>query len=175
MKVGKIYMVSCLVRKADYFSPEFEEQENWLDLTNEPKITIIKQYVPVIDFPHNDIENGQKEIHYHEDDRFLDYNNPKYKRIFDRRPQAKNYSKIEYLPLECKTDKIKTITPTNFILKSTLKHTCIYKGKCPHRGMDLSNELPSLNESTMEWEIECPLHGLRFNYNTKELIKHERT
>ena len=41
----------------------------------------------------------------------------------------------------------------------------IHKGKCPHRGFDLSNEIPN-----KEGIITCPLHNLKFNAETKKLI-----
>jgi nitrite reductase/ring-hydroxylating ferredoxin subunit len=61
--------------------------------------------------------------------------------------------------------KEKFITPVSLIKNSKLKHNCIHKGKCPHRGYDLSNEIP--NENGI---ITCPLHGLQFDKITKKLL-----
>jgi nitrite reductase/ring-hydroxylating ferredoxin subunit len=37
-------------------------------------------------------------------------------------------------------------------------------GKCPHKGIDLSNI------EAEDGVITCPLHGLRFSEETKEII-----
>ena len=57
--------------------------------------------------------------------------------------------------------------PVRFIKNSKLKHKCIHKGKCPHRGYDLSNVDPIDNQ------IHCPLHGLIFDAETKKIINRE--
>jgi len=66
-------------------------------------------------------------------------------------------------------------TPVQLIRQSKLKHNCIHKGKCPHRGFDLSNVTPTLEgigRDAIE-VITCPLHSLKFNATTKQLIEHE--
>ena len=146
------------------------DQEYWLDdvevssrvngMINDEVI------VPLIDHPHNDIENGQKEIHYHIDDRYMG----------SRRASVNGFSivrvalplkegRLEYRMLEKEHDLINTTTPTELIKNSKLKHKCIHKGKCPHRGYDLSSE------KAVDGVITCPLHGLKFDKSTGKLKK----
>ena len=73
-----------------------------------------------------------------------------------------NDESIVYFALPVVSTEHKVITPVKFISKSKLKHKCIYKGKCPHRGYDLSQETP------INGVITCPLHGLKFDVKTKK-------
>ncbi len=163
MKIGKVYKIPCLIRTAIKENLEWE-QDAWMDV--KPIYTHIKviEYIPVMDHPHNDLENGQPEIHYHSDFRFRNMNDD-YQLVLDSRPQLKDFECLEYINLTYVTDQKIQPTPVRFINKSKLKHKCIHKGKCPHRGMDLSNEAPDENGI-----ITCPLHSLKFNAKTKQLI-----
>jgi len=69
---------------------------------------------------------------------------------------------VEYFILPVINESFTGITPSDFISKSKLKHKCIVKGKCPHRGYYLS-QVPEHNGM-----ITCPLHGLKFK--DKKLI-----
>lgn len=115
--------------------------------------------VPVHNHPHNDIENGQPYAHYHIDTRFVERLSDLYPiRIDAKGAQLEYHAKqllheTEYMP-----------TGFGFIASSKLKHKCIHKGKCPHRGYNLSNIQP------VNGEIHCPLHGLRFDAKTKKLL-----
>ncbi len=163
-----------------FYTEERDEQDLWMDLDRWLTPRTYQIILPLIDHPHNDIENGQKETHYHYDTRYE--GNILYgKYIVDMfkgtkmRPKYDEY-KLEVFELERNEEAHDMSTPVQFISKSKLKHNCIHKGKCPHRGMDLSKVLPNFNQYTEEWEITCPLHGLRFDANTKEVInppKHE--
>jgi hypothetical protein len=127
---------------------------------------------PVIPHPHNDIENGQPELHYHTDTRFFDggalhYNNfmvwfVDYEQHL--RPLYDKNRPLEYFRLQLRGNTVFYKTQVELISKSKLKHKCIVKGKCPHRGMDLSNVIP------VDGVITCPLHSLRFNALTKQII-----
>jgi len=154
VKVGESYLVPCVVR-------------------HDNSITYI---TPVINHPHNDVENGQKEVHYHVDYRFLKHKNDDYyptvvnkhsKYYFaeEIRPQKGVHGKLEYFIMPVINEEHKGITPSFQISKSKLKHKCIHKGKCPHRGFDLSQVKPK------DGVIKCPLHGLIFNETSKELLK----
>jgi hypothetical protein len=70
----------------------------------------------------------------------------------------KENQKLEFRFLKKIRDDEKFKTGVSLISKSKLKHKCIHKGKCPHRGFDLSNEKPDENEI-----ITCPLHSLMFD------------
>lgn len=159
--------VLCVVKLNEDF---FTEEEMWLDRqgsnTNREKYLVI----PLYDHPHNDKENGQPHVHWHQ--------NSKYKGDFNRitsfecykggrisKPKRKHNEWFEYRQLYKKTDIEIGHTPVKLISNSKLKHKCIHKGKCPHRGFDLSNEVPDENGI-----ITCPLHGLKFNAETKQLI-----
>lgn len=127
---------------------------------------------PLVYHLHNDKENDQHEPHYHVDTRFINYkrelkrNFPRdnwffYKRVY---PHEYDDFKIEWYYLECFNNRISYITSSELIKKSKLKHDCIYKGKCPHRGYDLSTQ-PVVNGV-----VRCPLHGLLFDANTGKVL-----
>lgn len=118
--------------------------------------------LPVYNHLHNDIENGQTRRHYHVDTRFIE------KRISITETQARVYedevvcSHVGMLKLE----RINEYggTSVHLIRKSIIKHHCIIKGRCPHRGYDLSKVEP------IGRIIVCPLHKLQFDADTGKLI-----
>lgn len=126
---------------------------------------------PLINHPHNDIENGQKDAHYHVDTRFIDYSRNAHDRdnwfeeirIYPNQyPPHLFHIDFYYLPMF--NERVREITNVVLIKNSTLKHKCIYKGKCPHRGYDLSNAMP------VDGVIKCPLHGLLFDADSKQVL-----
>lgn len=147
---------------------EISEEDLWMDL-EDYSIRAKQSYytiIPLIDHPHSDIENGQKEVHYHADKRYngRQPNLGKYKiDVVDIRPVKGKYE-TKYFDLIRYADKHSSVTPVNFIKNSKLKHKCIHKGKCPHRGFDLSGIKP------INGVITCPLHSLKFDEKTKKLI-----
>jgi len=168
-KAGNRYMATCLVwPKKKFGTNELSDNLFW--------------FFPVIDHPHNDIENGQKEIHYHIDSRFnwvhskdliphICYDDKYYQRYGQestRITPPKN-SFIKRLPITAIGDVETKTTQTALIAKSNIKHRCIHKGKCPHRGYDLSNEVAKNNV------ITCPLHGLRFDAITEKILPQNST
>ena len=158
--VGKSYLVPCISYKVTDIGP-YDEEEIWrdtLDHTIYRNVVVVQDYiVPILNHPHNDVENGQKEIHSHIDDRFISS-------VFSYPTGTMRVTKtenqiIDYIAANCIRTDIKSRTQVSFIKSSKLKHKCIYKGKCPHRGMDLSQVVP------IEGIITCPLHGLKFKNN----------
>lgn len=154
LKKGESYLVPCLVK----------EQYEKLCIT------------PVINHPHNDKENGQDEIHYHVDYRFVkhedDGNFPtvvnkhsKHHFVERIRPEKNLDGELEYFILPVINEEFSGITPTKLISRSKLKHKCIHKGKCPHRGYDLSQV------KAVDGKITCPLHGLRFDAKSGVIVK----
>lgn len=164
---GEVFLVPCITRIDDN-----------------------REYIyPVINHPHNDKENGQDHTHYHVDYRFVkcyarDRNiyddNGKLMAIIppvvinkhsvhiyakDQRVSLRKEEKIVYIILPVINEDFFSITPIEFIKKSKLKHHCIYKGKCPHRGYDLSQVNP------INGIIECPLHGLKFDAKTNKILR----
>lgn len=119
-----------------------------------------KYEIPVLNHLHNDVENGQTEKHYHIDNRF-DFKHHKEASI---RISEDKIEEVFYKPHALARYEVKLKTPVGLIANSKLKHNCIYKGKCPHRGYDLSNTKP------IGGIITCPLHPLKFDAITKELI-----
>jgi hypothetical protein len=169
---GEKFLVPCLIKKNVEI---MDEQEIWMDLTTKKHKTTL-HILPVINHPHSDMENGQKEIHYHLDYRFIKHKNdrefPTIKNthsshIFgsEIRPK-KDFGDLTYFLLPVINEDFKGITPVSFIKKSKLKHKCIHKGKCPHRGYDLSQVTPDKNGVKT-----CPLHGLKFDKNGKIINK----
>lgn len=160
---GEKFLVSCLVKK-EYISKGLDEL--WLDLENK-KTKERLHILPIINHIHNDIENGQIESHYHLDYRFIKHkkdnnfpsiiNKHSYHIFGSEIRPLKNFGKLEYHILPVINEEFSGITPLKMISKSKLKHKCIYKGKCPHRGYDLSQVEPN-----KEGIVVCPLHGLKF-------------
>lgn len=166
LKAGELFLVPCITRESNAYGDIYVDREF---------------ITPVFNHPHNDVENGQKEIHYHVDYRFVKYHNTaggesaysfpqpirrhrKHNFVEHIRPIKDHHGKLEYILLPVINEDFKGITPVSNIKKSNLKHKCIHKGKCPHRGYDLSQVEP------VNGIIRCPLHGLKFNESTKQLI-----
>jgi hypothetical protein len=154
LQKGHLYLVPCIVRDA-YGKKEY--------------------ITPVINHPHNDAENGQKEIHYHVDYRFVKLEkegvigsvkrgHSKHSFVDRFRPEKGVDGELVYIVLPVINEDFMGITPKAFIKNSKLKHNCIHKGKCPHRGYDLSQV------SSKDGVITCPLHGLQFDAETNKLI-----
>lgn len=155
--VGQTYLVPCILK--------------WK--TNPKKGERKRECTPIINYLHSDKENGQNYQHYHVDARFIQFLNLtriKGGKLFDFTTESrynlidgnKNYE-IEYIPLRCQRNVNYGIGGD--VSKSKLKHKCITKGKCVHRGYDLSQVVP------VDGIIKCPLHGLSYNATTKELIQ----
>jgi len=123
--------------------------------------------MPLIDFPHNDIENGQPEVHYHADMRYVDFKNKSTETYTDDLRISlplKAGEKLEWRELPLLHPEEHYISPLKLIVNSKLKHKCIHKGKCPHRGYDLSGVKPAGGA------IQCPMHGLRFSASNGNLL-----
>jgi len=160
---GEKFLVPCIVRTDEHLI-------DWEIVNGEPiPNSELKYFVtPVINHPHNDKENGQIEPHYHVDFRFLKHDgNGNFPKVINKhskyyfcehiRPQEMLHGKIEYFVMPVINEYFSGITPIELISKSNLKHKCIHKGKCPHRGYDLSQV------KAIDGKIICPLHGLQFN------------
>jgi hypothetical protein len=155
--------VLCLVKTRWLTSEEIlylDEELMWLD-SETKRVQKKEEYLtPLIDHLHNDKENGQSNFHYHVDTRFIA---DIFKDYFNIRVDPNKLEvdeTIEYRWLKKYRDEIDFTTPTELISKSKLKHKCIYKGKCPHRGYDLSQVKPDENGCKT-----CPLHSLKFDKN----------
>lgn len=170
LEVGKTYLVPCIIKEinlkeiVDY--GKFDEEDLWRDEVDYSlnKWEYIKKLIPtcitpIINHPHNDIENGQPTPHYHEDDRFKAGNE-----INTTLVRVDIGDILKYLPLKCIRTTVESRTGVAGTYKAKIKHNCIHKGKCPHRGMDLS-QVPEI-----DGVITCPLHSLRFNAKTKQII-----
>ncbi len=181
LKLGGRYSVPCF----ELFTGP-DEDELWDDTEKRKSYKVY--LIPVYDHPHNDRENGQADIHYHIDTRFKVPNELLYKYKLAPNDIARIYDVVEFLKyitkflgttnvwtdnkikhhkLVCTSLRESVMTPTKYISKSKLKHQCIHRGKCPHRGYDLTQIPP------IDGVITCPLHGLKFNSITKEIIKTE--
>lgn len=175
--VGEIYLVPCIV--SDVYEKihniDWDSQEMWLDDKDMSKIAYknrkMVDITPVINYPHTDRENGQNYFHYHVDTRWQVpdfYKSSKVNKegISIRMSTMNN---ISFIPMICNNNTYGYKTDVRLINKSKLKHDCIYKGKCPHRGMDLSQVTPDENGI-----ITCPLHSLKFDSRTKKIINENR-
>ena len=146
---GELFIVPCIIR---------------VDLLNKDRLFV----TPVINLPHNDKQNGQHETHYHADYRFLKHDgngkvqNKHSKYYFCE--QSRLNGTLEYFVMTVINENFYGATPVQLISKSKLKHQCIYKGKCPHRGYDLSQV------KAIDGKIRCPLHGLEFDEKTGKVL-----
>jgi len=143
-----------------------DDQEAWMDYAHLPIKTKTNKriVIPLYDHPHTDVENGQKETHYHVDTRYTE----SVAVLGGTRvvlPLTKN-QRLKYRFLKKKRTEEISKTPVEYIQKSKLKHKCIHKGKCPHRGYDLSNEKP------INGIITCPLHSLKFSQITGKIFNY---
>lgn len=132
---------------------------------------MMSHITPLIDHKHEDMENGQFYEHYHIDTRFINsagkvdiFCSSKSFMARDLRITVEETLYTRNMQLRCISDKFSAITNVVNIIKSKLKHPCISKGKCPHRGYDLTDIIP------VNGIITCPLHGLQFWANTGEVI-----
>lgn len=162
VKKGELFLVPCIVKRDKSFS---NDQRDWIGLSD--KDNRITHIMPVINHPHSDRENGQPEIHYHLDYRFIKHrDNSNFPTVINRhsshvygeviRPTNKD-GELEYHILPVINEEFTGVTPVHLIKNSKLKHKCIHKGKCPHRGYDLSQV------KSIDGVKTCPLHGLKFN------------
>jgi len=159
--VGETYLVPCFI-----FKTHTQEWE-WKYRDYEGVQSEEFEYVPIFNHLHNDKENGQEEAHYHLDSRWdvsrvktYVFNNMYIRVVPDRFVNHR----IEYLILKMNKLIENTRTPLSYIKKSKLKHDCMHRLKCPHRGFDLTNVVP------VDGVITCPLHSLKFDMHTYKLI-----
>ena len=82
------------------------DQDNWLEKRYLQPPTTFEKMMPLIDHPHTDVENGQKESHYHADARYFDMTRAD-QYLQDMRPSLplKSNQRLEYKML----NKIKYI------------------------------------------------------------------
>ena len=135
-----------------------------------PCFISVGKITPIVKHLHNDVENGQCMPHYHADYRFIDFLNAQffkkdgYTYMVEDINRIDANNRIDYFEMPVIRAQHGGVTPVDCISKSKLKHKCIYKGKCPHRGFDLS-QVAAVNGT-----ITCPLHGLQFNAQSKQLL-----
>lgn len=167
---GELLMVPCIVKYEVIDDYEYNGRTGEFEPLYQIYIS------PVFNLPHSDKNNGQEEIHYHLDYRFIKTIGED-EQSYDFPTPIKRHSRhvfghsirplegrIRYFSLIVIRENFVGITPPKFIKNSKLKHKCIHKGKCPHKRYDLSQVSPK------EGVIQCPLHGLKFNSTNKKLI-----
>lgn len=153
VKIGELYRVLCFVYEKPYCLED--------DIYRFNKRPLI---YPVFNLPHADAENGQDEVHYHLDYRFVNFSHRKYNmgnnviRLTEQDiyPHYKKQS-LERFVLPVIREDFGFVTPTKLINKAPLNHKCLVNGKCPHKGFDMS-QVPFVNGVQT-----CPLHGLQFD------------
>lgn len=192
--VGNYYLVPCVIKdKLFQILTSGANDIDW-EVDKNSELRLVGRYngtgthefrrivYPIINHLHHDKEHGQSYEHYHVDYRFVRLTRPKQNQLI---PEAVNRTKglemapwirfdlidenlepgtykIEYHPMACLRHTNRGIA--GLVRPETLKHKCIHKNKCPHRGYDLRQEVPQ------NGVIVCPLHGLKFDYKTKELM-----
>jgi len=166
MQTGNFYDVLCWIENNPDYTPDYgmDPKDGEYKLLNPHEKELV---YPLIDHIHSDRENGQEDQHYHVDDRFpMQY-------TAKATPKLRIYPDLEEGRLEIRrlcmrSEKVLSATPPLMIRKSKLKHKCIHKGKCPHRGFDLTGVKPR------NGKITCPLHGLEFDVETGKLLNEPR-
>ena len=114
--------VLCLVETPENINlDEIWDQENFMDVKD---IRVFPEKImPLINHPHNDIENGQPEVHYHADMRYVDFKKTNFY-VNETRinlPLKKN-QKLEWRMLRMIDERIHYITPALLISKSKLSN-----------------------------------------------------
>jgi hypothetical protein len=170
LKRGELFLVPCIT------STEKKYGDVYFD-----KIYI----TPVFNLPHNDKQNRQEEIHYHVDYRFVKYefhlsktemrkhsSQVKFMFPFPIRKHRTYFfvesarpvlypdgsNKLEYIILPVINEMFVGITEPRLVDTDKIKHKCLIRNKCPHRGFDMAQVEPN-----SKGVRTCPLHGLRFN------------
>ena len=165
-KVGQHYLVDVAIFDEVIRIP-LDEEEVWKDLESMPsnkKIIYHREY-PIYNFPHDDIESNQTNIHYHIDTRFIEhFGSPR----IEMTDSISNF-RIEKRLMLCKYDKDWGAAPSDTIKKyvSKLKTDKMNNFKCLHKGYDLSNV------EAKDGVIVCPLHSLKYCKHSHKLIKDE--
>lgn len=154
-ELGARYLVPCVVIKEAYLD------RDWADWERQRKVAVI----PIIDLKHSDRENGQDYEHYHVDFRFVSKKIMKNIKRIDGIPYSVIGGRVNLHEVSDPLISYKVLPCINLhntgiaggIQKSKLKHKCIHKGRCPHRGANMATVVPDENGI-----LTCPLHGLQF-------------
>lgn len=182
--IGEFYLVPCILKESIIQGFDNSNSE-WIikdgELYLPPAIAWNKketEVYPIINHLHHDKENGQDYKHYHIDYRFVicyeaPFGLPIVKMIdsYNFAPRTRYNLIDENNEYNVEYHKLKCIRQTNlgiggFVNRSKLHSKCISsKNRCPHRKYDLSQEVP------VNGIITCPLHGLKFNSESKQLIE----
>lgn len=167
IKKGEVYLVPCIIKKLK--NPDYSEIEchKMDDIEVKSYNKSFLEINPIINHPHSDVENGQNEIHYHLDYRFISNKKCFFHRYGTEFRITKNDNiEIEYHPLPVINEIMPEygITPIELIKNSKIKQFS-KNNKCPHRGFDLSNTNP------INGVITCPLHGLKICSKSKKVLK----
>ena len=175
LELGEKFLVPCVYNE-EWKAYEHIEEDLWRDPVNLPNFVKKIKVTPIINHPHTDRENGQEEVHYHADYRFIktikgtnipldSHSNHTWGHWL--RPSPEDFERFDegivYFLLPVVNLLHMAITDVSNIKSSKLKHKCAHKGKCPHRGYDLSQE------RAVDGVITCPLHGLKFDATTRKL------
>lgn len=158
---GNKYIIPCakfsIIKKIELTEDDFWEAEYTNNYINSfYKTKKIEYLVPIIDFLHDDKENGQEMPHYHMDSRFIENDRKYISRIY---PHEHKDFEIVYQEMTCIKEIEDNFTHISFIKKSKFGK-CMKNNKCLHRGYDLSNIKPDENGI-----ITCPLHNLKYRNN----------
>lgn len=169
VEVGETYLVPCvetteIITEAIYIDPASEDRAFWMDFSHDEQIRPqvkrrVPLRIPVINHPHSDRENGQDEIHYHLDTRFVKW---RWHSKYDLRIPDKQ--ELVYVPLEVIADGEQLPTAPSMIANSRMPHRRLKNHKCPHRGYDMRKVKP------VNGCLTCPLHGLKFDAETHECL-----
>lgn len=141
MNVGEIHKVPCAIVPRGNKAP-------WV--------------IPIYDNLHDDRENDQNYQHYHADTRFI-HGKHLAKTGFPLRIPGGTVIKIYKRRLQRRNEMYHT--HPSLIEKSPLNWDNVKEGKCPHKGYDLSDEVPDCNGV-----VTCPLHGLKVKLKRHEDI-----
>jgi len=122
---------------------------------------------PVLWPAHRDTEDGQPDLHYHLDDRFIeDVMIPMALRLSVQR------GGVTWRPMVVLRSQLATLFQTSIHLISNaingIPCNRIVNGRCPHKGFNLA-QVEAVNGV-----ITCPMHGMRFNSYTGKGLPYRR-
>lgn len=144
-----------------------------------------ERWWPVLGSFHNDVEDiGVSDWHFHIDYRFLSRKHLRIGRDTDFRGSSIPFAYRNIMTFEEKPEtsikwrKCRRLYPERYPVPEVRWMAALqqrYEGKqltddmkCPHRGASLVGLAPDADGC-----VACPLHGLKWNCETKRLVKHK--
>ncbi len=160
--VGKEYLVPAIGIREPIFEEDLWRDDIFLNKDYQliDGIWKIIKYIPVHYILHKDKSFGQTKAHWHPDLRFTEYD-----KSYERFEKGQCLDPI-FVVFKCIRNKDVGVRVRTMERKV---NQYLKKGYiCPHKGYDL-RQCPIDSDGN----VTCPLHGLKFNWKSKKMVKEE--